>query len=105
MQQRSDERLVAYLDGELETAQRREVEAWLDADPAARQQLAALADSTHLLRLAYDEVLHEALPDRLIAAARGETIEAQAPARILPFHGRASGRTVMSERRWIALPA
>jgi anti-sigma factor RsiW len=47
MQRLDDERLVAYLDGELETAQRREVEAWLDADPAARQQLAALADSTH----------------------------------------------------------
>ena len=44
MQRLGDDRLVAYLDGELETAQRREVEAWLDADPAARQQLAALAD-------------------------------------------------------------
>jgi anti-sigma factor RsiW len=104
MQRLGDDRLVAYLDGELETAQRREVEAWLDTDPAARQQLAALADSTRLVRLAYDEVLHEALPDRLIAAARGETIEAQAGARILPFHGRASVRTVMSKRRWIALP-
>ena len=108
MQRLDDERLVAYLDDELETAQRREVEAWLDADPAARQQLAALTDSTHLLRLAYDEVLHERLPDRLIAAARGETIEAQAGARILPFHGRAGAgtviRTVMSNRWWIALP-
>ena len=104
MQRLGDDRLVAYLDGELEPPQRREVEAWLDADPAARQQLAALADSTHLLRLAYDEVLHEALPDRLIAAARGETMEAQAGARILPFRGSASVRTVMSRSRWIALP-
>jgi len=104
MQRLGDDRLIAYLDGELETAQRREVEAWLDADPAARQQLAAFADSTHLLRLAYDEVLHEALPDRLIAAARGETIEAQAPARILPFNGRAGARTVTSNRWWVALP-
>jgi anti-sigma factor RsiW len=104
MQRLGDDRLVAYLDGELETAQRREVEAWLDADPAARQQLAALADSTHLLRLAYDGVLHEPLPDRLIAAARGETVEAQTGARILPFRGRAAARTVMLNRRWIALP-
>jgi anti-sigma factor RsiW len=104
MQRLGEDRLVAYLDGELETAQRREVEAWLDADPAARQQLAALANSTHLVRLAYDEVLHEALPDRLIAAARSETIEAQAGARILPFHGRSAARAVMSNRRWIALP-
>ena len=50
MQQRSDDRLVAYLDGELEIGQRREVEAWLDADPAARQRMAALAESTRLLR-------------------------------------------------------
>ena len=108
MQRLGDDRLVAYLDGELETAQRREVEAWLDADPAVREQLTALADSTHLLRLAYDEVLHEALPDRLIAAARGESSEAQAGAQILPFRGRAAARTVlrsvMSNRRWIALP-
>jgi len=89
MQRLGDDRLVAYLDGELETAQRREVEAWLDADPAARQQLAALADSTHLLRLAFDAVLHEPVPDRLIAAARGETAAAQAGAQILPFQRRA----------------
>ena len=40
MQKRSDEALVAYLDGELDTAERRDVEAWLDADPAARERLA-----------------------------------------------------------------
>src|SRR5207244_773787 len=43
MQRLGDDRLVAYLDGELETAQRREVEGWLDADPAARQPVAARA--------------------------------------------------------------
>jgi len=104
MQRLGDDRLVAYLDGELEATQRREVEAWLDADPAARQQLAVLAESTHLLRLAYDDVLHEALPDRLIAAARGETIEEQAPAQILPFHRRAGARPMVSNRWWITLP-
>ena len=43
MQKHSDEALVAYLDGELEPAERRDVEAWLDADPVARDRLAALA--------------------------------------------------------------
>src|SRR5262245_28842892 len=104
MRRLGDDRLVAYLDGELETAQRREVEAWLDADPAARRQLAALAESTHLLRLAYDDVLHEALPDRLIAAARAETSEAPAFAKILPFLGPAGARSMVLNRRWIALP-
>jgi anti-sigma factor RsiW len=104
MQRLGDDRLVAYLDGELETAQRREVEAWLDADPGARQQLASLADSTHLLRLAYDDVLHEPLPDRLIAAARGETVEPQAPAQILPFDRLGRARPMLSNRWWVALP-
>ena len=40
MQKHSDEALVAYLDGELDSAERRHVEAWLDADPAARDRLA-----------------------------------------------------------------
>jgi anti-sigma factor RsiW len=102
MQQRSDERLVAYLDGELETAQRREVEAWLDADPEARRQLAALAESARLLRLAFDEVIHEPVPDRLIAAARGETAPARPGVQILPFRGRAQGQA-MASRRWMGL--
>jgi anti-sigma factor RsiW len=72
MQKRSDDRLVAYLDGELEPAEQREIEALLDSDPAMRDRLAALALSAKLVRLAYDDVLHEPLPDRLIAAARGQ---------------------------------
>jgi anti-sigma factor RsiW len=103
MQQRSDDRLVAYLDGELETAQRREVEAWLNADPDARRQLAALAESAHLLRLAFDEVIHEPVPDRLLAAARGETAPAQADAQKLPFR-RHIGAPRLPLRRWVGLP-
>ena len=36
MQKHSDETLVAYLDGELDSAAQREVETWLDADPGVR---------------------------------------------------------------------
>ena len=71
MSRRSDDRLVAYLDGEVEASERRDIEAWLDSDPAARGKLAALAQSAELLREAFGEVLREPLPDRLIAAARG----------------------------------
>lgn len=71
MQKRSDHRLVAYLDGELEPAEQREVDALLDSDPAVRDRLAALALSAKLVRRAFDDVLHEPLPDRLIAAAHG----------------------------------
>jgi len=102
MQKRSDDRLVAYLDGELEVAERREVEAWLDVDSAARERLAALAGSANLLRAAFDEVMHEPVPDRLIAAARGETVAAQA-AQILPFRRPHNGERRAASRRWIGL--
>ena len=71
MQKRNDEALVAYLDDEIDPAQRREVEAWLDADAGARDRLAALAETTNLVRAAYADIVNEAVPDRLIAAARG----------------------------------
>ena len=60
-----EEEFVYVLEGE--------VEAWLDADPAARQRMTALAESAHLLRLAFDEAIHEPVPELLIGAARGET--------------------------------
>ena len=72
MQKRSDDRLIAYLDGEVDASERRGIEAWLDSDPAARDRLAALAQSAALVRSAFDEFMHEPLPDRLIAAATGE---------------------------------
>jgi anti-sigma factor RsiW len=78
MQKRSDETLVAYLDGELDTAERRHVEAWLEADPAVRERLAALAESANLVRNAYSDIINEPLPERLIAAARGETAASSA---------------------------
>jgi anti-sigma factor RsiW len=82
---RSDDRLIAYLDGEVDASERREIEAWLDADPGARDKLAALAESAALVRSAFDEVMHEPVPDRLIAAARGERPSATPSAKILPF--------------------
>jgi anti-sigma factor RsiW len=104
MQQRSDDRLIAYLDGELEVAQRSAVEAWLDADPAARQRMATLAASASLLRLALGEAIREPVPDRLVAAARGEPAPPQAGAQILPFRRRV-GVQIVAPRVWrIGLP-
>ncbi|MBV8736615.1 MAG: transcriptional regulator, partial [Alphaproteobacteria bacterium] len=39
MSRPSNERLVAYLDGEIEAADERDIEAWLDVDPLARDEL------------------------------------------------------------------
>ncbi|HEY3911792.1 MAG TPA: hypothetical protein VGM07_18175 [Stellaceae bacterium] len=109
MQRRSDDRLVAYLDGELEAAERREIDAWLDSDPAARQQLAALAESAELVRRAFDEVLHEPVPQRLIAAARGEPAPGGVSAAAtgpqpVPSGRRPPVRRPVPRRRWLGLP-
>lgn len=71
MQRPTDERLIAYLDGELDPAERDDVAFWLESDSALRERAALLSESAALLRAAYDEVLREPLPERLIAAARG----------------------------------
>jgi anti-sigma factor RsiW len=71
MQKPSDEILVAYLDGELDPSVRLEVEACIDSDAQTRERVSALALGTQLLRSAFDPILHETVPERLIAAARG----------------------------------
>jgi anti-sigma factor RsiW len=71
MQKPSDETLIAYLDGELDADSRSEVESWLEADAEMRDHVAALATSAEVLRAAFEPVLHEAVPERLLAAARG----------------------------------
>ena len=71
MQKQSDETLVAYLDGELDSAEQRDVEARLDADPGVRERLVTLARSTELVHKAFADIVNEPVPERLIAAARG----------------------------------
>jgi anti-sigma factor RsiW len=105
MQKRSDDRLIAYLDGEVDASARHEIEDWLDSDPAARDKLVALARSAALVRSAFDEVTHEPLPDRLIAAARGERVSAEPSAKIRPFRpGQGTGSAPAARRWWLGLP-
>ncbi|MGC2199646.1 MAG: hypothetical protein WA633_05785 [Stellaceae bacterium] len=104
MPKRSDDRLIAYLDGEVEAAERREIEAWLDRDPAARDRLSALAESANLVRLAFNEVVHEPVPEQLIAAARGETLSPKLSAEVLPFRARAARRGAPARSWWLGLP-
>ena len=101
MQKHSDEALIAYLDGELDPAEQRHVEAWLEADPAIRDRLAALADSADLVRGAYADIIDEPIPEQLLAAARGE-VAVSRDAREAEIHvlrpRRAAGPA--SGRRW-----
>ena len=72
MQQPSDEILIAYLDGELDEHESRAIMQALAHDERIYARAERLNASARLIRAAYDEVLREAVPDRLIAAARGE---------------------------------
>jgi anti-sigma factor RsiW len=103
MMEHLDDRLVAYLDGELEIADRRAIEAHLAADPNAAARMAALARSDYLLRQAFDEVMREPVPGRLVAAALGETGMAGRP--IVRFVHGGADKPAPSRRGWrIALP-
>ncbi len=92
MHKRSDERSSPISTARSTSSERREIEAWLDSDPAARDKLAALAQSAALVRSAFDEVMREPLPDRLIAAARGERLSAEPSAKIVPLRRAAGDR-------------
>jgi len=97
MQRHSDEALVAYLDGELDADERRHVEAWLEADPAVRDRLTALAQSGDLVRGAYADIVAEPVPARLIAAARGVSESA-------PGAPQEAEILVLKRPGWAALP-
>jgi anti-sigma factor RsiW len=99
MQKHSDEALVAYLDGELDTAERAHVEAWLAADPAVRDRLLALSESATTLRAAFADLVAEPVPERLIAAARGETATA-VEAEIVELRPRRADPAPPPSRRW-----
>ncbi len=99
MQKHSDEALVAYLDGELDAEERAHVDAWLDADPGVRERLLALAESAGALRSAFADFVTEPVPERLIAAARGET-ETATEAEIVMLRPRQASPTPPASRRW-----
>ena len=100
MQKPSDETLIAYLDGELDAGLRSEIEALIESDAELRDRAAALAASAEALRAAFEPVLHEPVPERLLAAARGLTI-AQASAEVVDF---AAAQKARASRRLMDRP-
>ncbi|MGD9966028.1 MAG: zf-HC2 domain-containing protein [Hyphomonadaceae bacterium] len=65
----SDEKLMAYADGELDPAERAEIEAAIAADENARTKVAMHQDMRARLAAAFDGALDEPVPQQLIAAA------------------------------------
>lgn len=66
----SDEALLAYLDGELDSAQGGDVEAALEADPGLRARLDAHRTLSDAARGAFAGVLSEPMPARLVVAVK-----------------------------------
>jgi hypothetical protein len=81
-----DERLIAYLDGELHGQDRAAFEAAMAADPALAEQVAQHRRVGALIADAYAPILHEPVPPRLgtLASAANDTDMARRPRSALP---------------------
>jgi anti-sigma factor RsiW len=94
-----DVMLMAYVDGEVDAATAREIEAAMAADPAVAARAQRMRDGAAITRSAFADVLHEPVPDRLIAAlAGGGTLgaaTAAAAANVVRLEPRKSGATTM----------
>jgi hypothetical protein len=66
-----DETLMAYADGELDAAGRAAVESAMQSDPQIERRVAQHQALRLKVRAAYSAELSEALPERLLMAARG----------------------------------
>lgn len=65
----SDERLSAWLDGELDAAAAAEVQAWLQQHPDEAARVRQWSDDREALRTHFAQVLKEPVPGRLSAVA------------------------------------
>ncbi|MBV9697399.1 MAG: hypothetical protein JO005_10765 [Gammaproteobacteria bacterium] len=92
----SDETLMAYADGELDEAARGEIRAALEGDPELARRVAAHQALRARLREAFDPVLREGVPARLLGPL-------EAPAR--PKVYRLPLRPRVSVPQWGALAA
>jgi len=70
----SDETLMAYADGELDAATRASIEAAMQGDPDIAKRVARHRALREAMQGAFSGVLEEPVPERLIAAARGQNI-------------------------------
>jgi len=87
MTQQFDElTLSAYIDGELDPATIREVEAYVDRDPDARKYVLTVLKTTARLRGAMHEALHADVPQHLIDAVRSHPVKKAKGGRTLIRH-------------------
>jgi hypothetical protein len=95
----TDEMLMAYVDGELDADARASVEAAVARDPELARRVARQQDLRRQLRAAFDGVLQEPIPDRLLDAARHAPSQA-GQANVADLARARTQRTERAERRW-----
>jgi len=93
----SDEKLMAYADGELDAIERTEVEAALASDETLRAKLEAHRALSARFASAFDGALDEPVPARLLAAAQ--------PQRVVDFAARREPKAKWGYREWGAMAA
>ena len=71
MSRMDDVMLMAYVDGEVDAATAREIEAAMAADPSVAARAQRMRDGAAITRAAFADVLHEPVPDRLVTALAG----------------------------------
>jgi surface antigen len=96
----SDERLIAYLDGELEPELRQAIDRALAEDGALRERLRRLGESGGLVQQAFQGPLQQAVPARLLAAIEQAPASAEVAALTRP-----SAWRLVSARWGMALAA
>lgn len=101
---RFNELLVAYADGELEGARLAEIEALIERDASLREEVGRLRESAALIRAAFNQDLREDVPERLLAAARGATLPASS-AEVVPFPAKPPARARRQVRWWVGMAA
>jgi len=97
-----DDLLAAYVDGELDEAERLRVEQAIARDAKLAQRVAQQRALRSRLRNAFEGVLHEPVPQRLVNAARGEG--SAGPAQIIDLARVRAQRARRAERRRPPIP-
>jgi len=104
-----DETLMAYADGELEPAQRAEIDAAIAKDPGLARRVEQHRALRERLAGAFAKVLDQPLSERLEAAARGGAPRAESQGRgnVLQFPARSARAPgpAWRAREWIAMAA
>ncbi len=88
MTELNDELLVAYADGELSPEDAAKVELALQTDLRVREAVQMFRDTADWSRRAFDDVLREPVPERLLRAAAGQPDAAEATGAEPSYEGR-----------------